>query len=117
MANAVVIMECKNAVKSIDELTDTLKQQLNFDAELVYETKKAFSEATVVLLSFEKYFLRNGNYASLTVMLTEKDNIQTADIVSSGGGEGLLNFSWGSNDSFAQSAVKILKKHGFSEIK
>lgn len=113
MASAV--MECKNPVKSIDELAAVIKQELDFDSDLLYETKKYFGEDSTMLLCFEKYFMRNGSYASLTVMLAEKGGVQTADIIATGGGSGILNISWGANDSFAEKAVKLLKKYGFEE--
>lgn len=103
--------------KNIEELADAVKNEFEYDAELVYQTKKDFADGVVVLLSFEKYYLSNGSYASLTIMLTENYNSQTADIVASGGGEGILNWGWGANESFAGKAVKILNKYGFTENK
>lgn len=79
---------------------------------------KAYGKAgnQVILFSGERYFFRNGSYASLTVMLTEFDGMQTADIIGSGGGEGLFNFSWGANADFAESAERILKTCGFTTV-
>lgn len=114
---ATIVMECKNAVKSIEELADAAKKEFEYDAELVYQIKKDFSDGAVVMLSFEKYYLRNGSYASLALLLTQTGGIQTADIVASGGGGGILNWSWGANDSFAGKAAKILKKYDFEEKK
>jgi len=114
---ATTVMECKNIIKNIEELADAVKKEFEYDTELVYQTKKDFADGAAVLLSFEKYYLRNGSYASLALLLTQKGEIQTADIVASGGGEGILNLSWGANDSFAGKAVKILNKYGFTENK
>jgi len=114
---ATTVMECKNIVKNIEELADAVKKEFEYDAELVYQTQKDFADGAAVLLSFEKYYLRNGSYASLALLLTQKGEIQAADIVASGGGEGILNWSWGANDSFAGKAVKILNKYGFAENK
>ena len=41
--------------------------------------------------------------------------MQTADIVGSGGGEGLWNFSYGANAEFADMAVEVLQEYGFQE--
>lgn len=47
-------------------------------------------------------------------MFTETVDTQTADITGFGGGEGLFNLSWGANTHFAEEAVRILKRYGFS---
>ena len=79
---------------------------------------KAYGKAgnQVILFSGERYFFRNGSYASLTVMLTEFDGMQTADIIGSGGGEGLFNISLFANSDFAESAEKVLQSYGFTTV-
>ena len=67
------------------------------------------------LLSFERYYWRNESTASLTIMLTEHDNIQTADVIASAGGRGIFNISRGANSDFAQDASDILERHGFKK--
>lgn len=100
-----------NKVKSVKELSHILESEIR--AELVAKSLRSFDDANIILLSFEKYFMRNGSYASLTVMLTENGDLQTADIIGSGGGEGLFNISWGANSDFADMAERILRKNGF----
>ena len=46
-------------------------------------------------------------------MLTDDGEVQTADIIGYGGGEGLGNFSWGANRNFAEMAEEVLRKQGF----
>ncbi len=55
---------------------------------MVCDSRRSLDDVSVILLSFEKYYMRNGGYASLTVMLVESEDAQTADIIGSGGGEG-----------------------------
>lgn len=100
-----------NGAYSINIAASALIDEIN--AELVAESRRTVGKASVVLLSFEKYYMRNGNYASLTVMLTESDGQQTADIIGSGGGGGLFNISWGANSDFAEDAERILLRYGF----
>lgn len=97
----------------IREIAAALKRGVN--AELVSESWRSLPGASAVLLSFERYYFRNGSYASLAVMLTEQENLQTADIIGSGGGEGLFNISWGANSDFANMAAGLLQKYGFRE--
>lgn len=112
MASVTIRMKGHNAA-GIETLADTLKKEIN--AELISEVWRNTDGMRVVLLSFERYYMRNGSYASLTVMLTENYYMQTADIVGSGGGEGIFNISWGANSNFANMAADVLQKYGFSE--
>ncbi len=100
-----------NHSKSIEKISNILKEEIN--AQLVAENQRSYSDVNVILLSFEKYFMRNGSYASLTVLLTEDEIKQTADIIGSGGGEGIFNLSWGANSNFADMAERVLSMNGF----
>ncbi len=111
MSSVSIKMQGNNS-KSIDEISSILQYEIN--ANLIAENKRVFDNVNVILLSFEKYFMRNGSYASLTVLLTENGNVQTADIIGSGGGEGIFNFSWGANSDFADMAERVLSKNGFA---
>ena len=98
--------------KEIKQLAGILKGEIN--AELVCDSRRSLDDVSVILLSFEKYYMRNGGYASLTVMLVESEDAQTADIIGSGGGEGIFNISWGANSEFAEMAERVLYRYGFS---
>lgn len=98
--------------RSIEELVSILKE--NISGELVTESWRYAEGCEVVLLIFEKFYLRNASYANLTILLTEIEGYQLADVVGSGGGEGFLNISWGANSNFANAAERILAANGFS---
>lgn len=114
MKKAMIQMICNNASVGILELAEILKAEIQ--GGLVYENCRDLNSAIVVLMNFERYYFRSGNCAGLTVMLTEKEGTQTADIIGFSGGEGLMNFSWGANSSFANIAAKILQKYDFVEV-
>lgn len=101
-----------NFTKRISEVSALLKSSIN--AELISETCRTAGNAEIILLNFEKFYFRNGSYAGLTVMLTESEESQTADVTGFGGGEGLLNISWGANFEFAEKAAEILERCGFA---
>ncbi|MCI6927286.1 DUF6054 family protein [Butyricicoccus porcorum] len=113
MMSSVSIRLRGSHAAGIEALANVLKEEIN--AELIAESWRSLHDVRVVLLSFERYFFRNGSYASLTVLLTESQDMQTADIVGSGGGEGLFNISWGANSDFAEMAAELLRKYGFCE--
>lgn len=72
-------------------------------------------DSCAMMLNFEKMYFRNSSYASLAILLTDFDSVQTADIVGSGGGSGIFNISWGANSEFADDAADILRQMGFEE--
>lgn len=82
--------------------------------ELVSKSPQTIRDVTVWTLVYEKYFARIGGYASLTVVLTECDQEQTACVVACGGGEGIANASWGANRRFARDCVAVLQECGFT---
>lgn len=100
---------------SILEIATHLKREL-YDAELICDSSHRIDFVNVHVLTFEKYYFRNGSYASLTVVLTENGDEKTADIIGSGGGEGLFNISWGANSSFAREAENVLNSYGLDIV-
>lgn len=111
--SALTIKLTGDGTTPITKVVQALKQSLG--GEYISESWHALGDATAVLLSYEKYFLRNGSYTGLTVLLTESAGVQHADIVGFGGGEGLFNISWGSNAEYADDAARILQSCGFRE--
>ncbi len=110
MGNTVIKMSGSHTA-GIKEIANAFRREIG--ADLVSESCQEFDGAAVILLCFEKYYFRNGSYASLTVMLTEQGEAQTADIIGFGGGTGLFNFSYGANSNFTEAAKKLLTKYGF----
>lgn len=85
------------------------------DIEPVAQVENRTENGVILLLSYEKLFLRTGSYASLTVLLKEEGLTQTADIIASGGGTGLMNLSYGANRNLAQECAKVLETSGFAQ--
>ena len=81
--------------------------------EQISKTTQTINDVTIWTLVYEKYYFRTGSYASATIVLTEYEQNQTACIVSSGGGVGVVNFSFGSNRKSASEYVQILESCGF----
>lgn len=100
--------------KKVTELAKYIEE--NFDGELVCNELQELNDNTKVLvMNYEKYYFRVKSYVGLTIVITEYNGAQTAVITGFGGGDGLLNISWGANDSFASEMVKMLKNSGFEE--
>lgn len=84
-------------------------------AELVAKRLETLGDAEVALLAFEKLYWRNGSYSNLTIEITSYRSEQKAIVIGSGGGEGILNISWGANSDFAGRACELLKEFDFRE--
>lgn len=111
-----VITLSRPSAETLDDIADWLiKQFANtiVEPELVFSQKNILGNADILLMIFERYYMRNGSYANLTVQLTDDGTVQNAVLVGSGGGEGILNFSWGANSNFAEKAADILKQKEF----
>lgn len=108
-----VIKMIGNRLKPIEELVPILIR--NLSEELVLKSIRQYDDCKVGLVVMEKLYLRTGSYANLTVLLVETSKIQTAQIIGSGGGNGVFNLSWGTNSNFAESARSVLEEYGFTE--
>ncbi len=98
--------------KSITELAETIED--NFDGELVCsEFQELNGSAKVLIMNYEKYYFRVSSYVGLSIVITEHNGTQTAVITGFGGGGGLLNISYGANNSFAEKMVNLLTGSGF----
>lgn len=114
--SATTITMQRRAADDLSAVAETLYRELDRSAEIICFTSRGAADSQAILISGEKFFFRNGSYASLSVMLTEFDGVQTADIVGSGGGEGLFNISLFANSDFADKARQILQSCGFSAV-
>ncbi len=66
----------------------------------------------VVLLVFEKYYMRNSSRASLSVVLENVNGQTWVGYTGSGGGQGaLLSFDWGTADDFAGAVAAALEPY------
>ena len=104
-------LKCRNKTKSLLQIKEMLKAGLN--TEFICEER--FMDDNVVFMCFEQYYIRCSNFVALSVMLVENEDCQEAVVVGMGGGNGVLNMSWGANRSFAKKAIKCLGDIGFAE--
>ncbi len=100
--------------ESLQDMYDWLSRGMS-DSERSFEQIDSKGDVEILLVVFEKFYLRNGSMATLTVQCIDDGNTQEASIVGTGGGDGLLNISLGANKSYANQARDILMKHGFTD--
>ena len=82
-------------------------------AEQVSKTVQNINGVEIWTLVYEMFYFRTSSYASLTVVLTEYDDKQTACIVGAAGGSGMINLSYGANRDCVTKCENALKGCGF----
>ena len=114
MAGATVTMTAKKQ-KTLQEIHAEIHYIV--DAELVSKREQTVNDVTIWILAYEKFFFRNKSYTGAVVVLTEHAGEQTACVIASGGGSGMVNHSLGANRHFAKECVEKLKACGFTVVK
>ena len=113
MAGTTITMKT-NKRKTLQEIHAEIHYIV--DAEQVSKTEQTVNGVTIWTLAYEKYFFRTSSFTSMTVVLTEHEDEQTACIVSSGGGTGMVNHSYGANRRFARECMEKLEACGFTVV-
>lgn len=113
MAGTTITMKT-NKRKTLQEIHAEIHYIV--DAEQVSKTEQTVNGVTIWTLAYEKYFFRTGSFTSVTVVLTEHENEQTACVIASGGGTGMVNHSLGANRRFAKECVEKLEGCGFTMV-
>jgi len=98
-------------------LVKKLALELGSSVELKDELTHLEDGAGLYMMVFEKFYWRNSSYTSLSVVVTGDSQASYVDIIGAGGGEGLFNLSWGSEEEFVDDMKDLLRDHGFQEIK
>lgn len=97
--------ELKNGIK------DEFDKHVFFNVEFKDVICRELGETKILLLIYERWYMRTGGYASLVIMLSEYKGYQSADIISTGGRDDLI--SWGAEGNFAKLGEEALRNLGF----
>ncbi|MCH4888141.1 hypothetical protein EZV73_11190 [Acidaminobacter sp. JC074] len=82
--------------------------------ELIDRYEQNSSEHMVIVLVFEKYYMRNSSRASLTVTIENLSDVTCVHAVGSGGGQGaIFKFDWGAGASFVEEVNKALSEYRY----
>lgn len=80
---------------------------------LIFEDYKVtgVDEKEISILVFEKFFLRTGNTAALTVTVDNFSEVTIVKCISAGNGQGISDIDWGAGKSFIKPVRKKLESH------
>lgn len=91
-----------------------IESELNYQlaVECVGRELKELSGVKILMLVYEKYYVRNDSYAALTILITEYQDEQRVELISAGGKNTF--FSFGAEGNFVSKAESILRRLDFS---
>lgn len=113
---AKISMKGRGTVSGVSDIIITGIANSAISTELIERTDRYCGDVRATMLVFEKYYWRASSRASLSVLITGNGETVTVDAIGAGGGTGIfLNFSWGAEESFAETVRRILNEHGFTE--
>ena len=99
---------------NFSDFFQTLSKDIEYDAfsmNLVEHSSHSFDNVRIEVMVYDKYFMRNGNRASLSVTLVSKDDDIFVTAIGAGGGSGVLfNFSLGAEDDMVYIVEKSVEK-------
>lgn len=79
--------------------------------ELVGETNWQQGGVTVLTRVYEKYFIRAGNRATITITMVQSGGVLYISGISAGGGQGpIFRFSWGAEEDFADDVEALVNQ-------
>lgn len=78
---------------------------------LVDESNYTFGDANIAVRVYDKYFMRNGNRASLSLTVAGHGNDIFVSAIGAGGGQGIIfNFSLGAEDDMVAVVEESIKQ-------
>jgi len=109
MTRLIVNLSPKSAAEIITDYV--LKNGVSTQCVGTYSNRSS-DQNEVIMLVFEKFFMRNSSRASLSVIIENIGGRTVVGSVGSGGGQGaIFNFDWGAGDSFSNLVNKALNRY------
>jgi len=103
-------------IQTVHQYLSANLPNLGITMQLVDSSTRHLGDVTFHLMVYEKYYYRSRNRASMTVLLVGDEHETHADIISSGGGQGVfLRWSWGTEQSFVNQVKQLMINYGFRE--
>lgn len=89
--------------------------RLGMSVETAGKIERSLGDSELYVVVIEKFFMRNGSYASLTIVVTGGDTSSRVEAIPSGAGEGLLNIGLGASGRFAADFERLMRESGYGQ--
>ena len=84
----------------------------SFSGKVIDTYHRQVGEYEILVIVFEKYYMRTSNRASLTLVIDNLEGTTKVHATASGGGEGaIFRFDWGVGSSFIKSVENALEPY------
>lgn len=104
----------KKIIGNFDEVIDKLQNEIinsGFSMNLVDESNYSSGETNIAVRIYDKYFMRNGSRASLSLTVVGQGSDIFISAIGAGGGEGIIfNFSLGAEDELVDIVRYCIEK-------
>lgn len=110
----MVTLEADLGIEDAKALVRRAITQLGTSVEVVGRIERDLGDASLYVVVLEKFFLRNGSYAGLTVVVTGDGRASRVEAIPSGAGEGVFNIGLGAAGSFARSFADAMREAGYA---
>lgn len=110
----MISMSAKIGVSTAASMVSQAIGRLGTTVEQAGEMGRTWEDCSVRVIVAEKYFMRIGSFASLTVMVSGDAESSRVEAVASGAGDGLLNFNWGARRDFEEDFRRQMRDLGYA---
>ncbi|MBM6779777.1 hypothetical protein H6A16_09780 [Collinsella tanakaei] len=87
--------------------------QLGVSVEVAGKLEHDMDGTSLYVVVIEKYFIRNGSYASLTIVVTGDDARSRVEAIPAGAGDGVFNIGFGAHRRFAEDFEQAMRDAGY----
>lgn len=100
---------CISPLEAAEKVKDAVTG--SFSGEIIDEVRRTLPDGKeIVLILFEKFYMRSGNRATLTFLADNLEGKTKVHLSAGGGGQGMfIRFDWGAGDSFTTLAMDALQ--------
>lgn len=105
-----------DTVKLFDRVVDDICE--NVGGQLIEKSQKDINDVKVLIMVFDKYYLRSSTQVTATVVMVNVDDYVDVEIITAGAGDDVVfNFASSSEDSYGEEIAEVFKEKGYQIIK
>ena len=109
----MVELEANLAFEDAKALVRRAITQLGASVEVAGKLEHSLGGAELYVIVIEKFFLRTGDFTSLTIVVTSDEAHSCVEAIPSGAGEGVLNIRLGADMRFAEDFEHAMRAAGY----